>query len=67
MCQILNSKFKCQIPNPKLFWIWAASILYPGPHLINTPVPSYQVTHLKPFNQKLQIKYQVVEIQDIKT
>jgi hypothetical protein len=21
-----NPKFKCQIPNPKLFWIWAASI-----------------------------------------
>jgi hypothetical protein len=24
---VLNPKFKCQIPNPKLFWIWAASIV----------------------------------------
>jgi hypothetical protein len=45
MCQILNpksqifflsAKFKCQIPNPKLFWIWAASIFQFNANIQNT-------------------------------
>jgi hypothetical protein len=47
--QIPNSALcaKSQIPNPKLFWIWAASIIIPK----NTKLPPFDLSHLEDLNE----------------